>query len=258
LTPDKPPGLTQTLLNKNLFDAIGEEREELSDQQQRCEDLKSMENRTDEGEFPKVAMGNYSKRSRDNLKAPKFKKLSKENVKVGLDKLMTLDMFLKEPAFKELNPVITEKQDQGWVYVKGVVDSGASASVAHPGLCPEYPVNPSAGSRSGQRFVSASGDVIENLGEQCLDVVTEDGSEGQVLYQSADVARPLNSVTELCDAGGKDGQLVVFSKWGGMIWNPATNRRVPFQREDGVYQLGFWVKPKKKEGEASGFTRQGS
>ena len=76
-----------------------------------------------------------------------------------------------------------------------------------------------------------------------------DGKESELKYQIADVSRPLNSVSEICDAG-EQGQVVVLGRAGGMIINLANGNQTPFQREDGVYCLDVWVKPK-------GFTRQG-
>ena len=49
--------------------------------------------------------------------------------------------------------------------------------------------------------MSASVDIIENLGEKVIDVVMDDGVETKVKYQSADVKRALNSISEICDAG---------------------------------------------------------
>ena len=133
------------------------------------------------------------------------------------------------------------------------MDSGASESVAHPSMCPQYAVKPSEGSIAGLKYVSASGDVIANLGEQMLDVETDDGMPTMIRYQSADVSRPLNSVSEICDAGGGDGQYVVFSKYGGVIMNLNTGRRTAFDRVDGIYELGLWVRPPSQE--ASVFPR---
>ena len=127
------------------------------------------------------------------------------------------------------------------------MDSGASESVAHPSMCPQYEVKPSEGSMAGLKYVSASGDVIANLGEQMLDVETDDGMATMIRYQSADVSRPLNSVSEICDAGGDDGQYVVFSKYGGVIMNLSTGRRTAFDRVDGIYELGLWVRPPSDE-----------
>ena len=168
----------------------------------------------------------------------------------------TLQILFKEPTMKELNPAITRVEDGGWQKIKGVMDSGASESVAHPSMCPQYVVTSSEGSRSGQKYVSASGDVIANLGEQLLDVETEDGMATKIRYQSADVSRPLNSVSEICDAGGEDGQYVVFSRYGGVILNLETGRRTTFDRVDGIYELGLWVKPPMNP--ASVFTRPGN
>ena len=97
--------------------------------------------------------------------------------------------------------------------------------------------------------MSASDDRIPNLGEQVLSIVTSDGKDGTIKYQVADVSRPLNAISEICDAGGVHGQHVIFGKNGGMIVNLETGRQTPFAREDGVYTLEFWVKP-------TGFARQ--
>ena len=126
------------------------------------------------------------------------------------------------------------------------MDSGAANSVAHPDMCPQYPVRPSAGSKAGVEYTSASGGVIPNLGEQTLEIVTQDGREAQVRYQSADVSRTLNSVSEICDGGGAGGQYVLFSKWGGQVLNPETGRRMAFDREGGIYTMGMWVRPNDK------------
>ena len=157
--------------------------------------------------------------------------------------------LFKVPAQKELNKFIGQKPDQnGWVKIKGVMDSGASESVAPPEMCPHYPIQPSPGSLSGQNYISASDDLIPNLGEQLLAVVTPNMTEGELKYQMADVTRPLNAVSEICDAGGPEGQYVVFSKYGGAIYNPVSGGTTPFEREEGVYTMEFWVKPKAEAG----------
>ena len=179
-------------------------------------------------------MGNYSKRSQK----PKFEKVVKAKMKV-------LNLFEKQEKaeVKELYPMTSQCTDQ-WQYIKGVLDSGAEESVAHPSMCPQYPVVPSAGSKAGQSYTSASGDDIPNLGEQFLPVVLDDGWETTSRYQSAEVSRPLDSVSQICDAGeSEDGQLVVFSKYGGVNLNLASWRKTNFEREGGIYTLGKWVKP---------------
>jgi len=187
-------------------------------------------------------------------KMPKMPNYSK-----GKMRRMDLSLFQKRPVqepvshgSKELNKFIGPKPDaQGWVRIKGVMDSGASESVAPPSMCPHYPVQESPGSKVGQCYLSASDDTIPNLGEQVLDVVTHGGSESTAKYQMAEVTRPLNSVSEICDGGGEYGQYVIFGKYGGAIMNLETGMATHFEREDGVYCLDLWVKPRP------GFQRQG-
>ena len=163
-----------------------------------------------------------------------------------------LHLFYPEAALQELHPCITTGDNGGWQHIKGVMDSGATDSVTHPSTCAEYEVQESAGSRVGQKYTSASGDAIANLGEKVLDVMSENGVESRIKYQAADVSRTLNSVSEICDAGDAvQGQYVLFNKWGGVVLNLVTGRQIPFAREDGIYTMEMWVKPQ------AGFTMQG-
>ena len=110
------------------------------------------------------------------------------------------------------------------------MDSGASESVAPPSMCSQYSIVPSLGSLVGQEYLSASDDLIPNLGEQSLDVATMQGKEGVLKYQMADVSKPLNAISEICDAGGEQGQEVIFTRYGGFIHNLESGARTPFER----------------------------
>ena len=103
-----------------------------------------------------------------------------------------------------------------------------SSGATPPSMCPHYPVQESPGSKVGQCYLSASDDTIPNLGEQVLDVVTHGGSESTAKYQMAEVTRPLNSVSEICDGGGEYGQYVIFGKYGGAIMNLETGMATHF------------------------------
>jgi len=207
-------------------------------------------------------MPNYSKnwvRKQQGNEGHKPKKNEGQKPNINeAQKAKILNMFMKapEPEAKDLNPFIGAKPDAaGWTRVKGVMDSGASESVAPPNMCPQYKVFPSPGSIAGQNYVSASDDVIPNLGEQYLNIVTKTGRECVAKYQVADVTRPLNAISEICDAGGEEGQLVIFGKHGGYVWNLETGSWTEFEREDGVYTFEFWVRPPNETPE--GFTRLG-
>jgi hypothetical protein len=125
-----------------------------------------------------------------------------------------------------------------WVKVESVMDSGASAPVVPPTMAPKVPIGASEGSRRGQNYTSASKHKLPNLGEQLLDAVTEAGEETNVLFQIADVSRPLVSVSAICEMGNR----VIFGKSGGVVQNLTTGRETPFQRKNGIYVLALWLK----------------
>ena len=245
-----PPGLAQRF-EVLRFDDVMNEGDDYHNVSPTYGEEKDFCDEVYEENFPryqatiKNKMGNYSKRQVKLANAMGVGQTTQKSSR------MPLAMFQKAPLAKPLNPFLAPTPDKdGWVKVKGVMDSGASESVAPPTMCPHYDITPSPGSVAGQEYVSASDDRIPNLGEQVLSIVTADGKEGMVKYQVADVSRPLNSISEICDAGGEGGQHVIFGKHGGMIVNLETGRQTPFAREEGVYTLDFWVTPK-------GFRRQG-
>ena len=131
------------------------------------------------------------------------------------------------------------------------MDSGAVDLVAPSTMAPGVSIVPSPGSRRGQNYQSASNERIPNLGQQTLEIQTEEGADTTATFQIADVARPLNSVGKMCDKGKR----VMFGKRGGVIWDIATGQMTKFKREaDGVYELNLWM---RESGPAQGFTRQG-
>ena len=85
-----------------------------------------------------------------------------------------------------------------------------------------------------------------------LNVITEDGSEGVVKYQMAEVSRPLNAVSDICDAGNR----VIFGRNGGVILNLSTGKKTYFHREDGIYVVLCWVKPYSEGSNDKDFHRQ--
>ena len=86
-----------------------------------------------------------------------------------------------------------------------------------------------------------------------LEAVTDSWKEGEIKYQIVDATRPLNAVSEICDAGGENRQYVLFGKHGGVTYNLEPGSETESKREDGIYCVGFWVKPKNEWG----FGRQG-
>ena len=135
-----------------------------------------------------------------------------------------------------------------WVRIRTVMDSGAAESVAPPSMVPGVIVQESPGSKRGQHYVSASAGRLPNLGQQQLSVQTNEGKDSTVVYQIAEVSRPLTAVSKTSD----HGNWVVYTPQGGFIINCQTGNRTHFERRGGIYELDLWVKEEDlKEGSQS-------
>ena len=128
-------------------------------------------------------------------------------------------------------------EHRNWVKVDSVMDSGAAAPVAPPSMLPKVKIEPSPGSVRGQNFTSASKHKLKNLGQQRINAVTEEGDPTSVLFQIADVSKPLVSVAPLCERGNR----VIFGKAGGVGQNLTTGNEIPFHRRNGIYILSLWL-----------------
>ena len=93
------------------------------------------------------------------------------------------------------------------------------------------------------------------MGQQLLRVQTNEGRDAKVVYQIAEVSRPLTAVSATCD----QGNWVVYIPQGGFIMNCQTGRRTHFERNGGIYELDIWIRNEDMQGsdKSSGFTRQG-
>ena len=126
-------------------------------------------------------------------------------------------------------------EEKKWVKVDSVVDSGAFAPVAPPTMLPNVKVEPSPGSIRGQKYTSASKHKLKNLGQQKIQACTEQGDETEVLFQIADVSKPLVSVSSICERGNR----VLFGKSGGVVINMKTGKEIPFYRRNNIYVLSL-------------------
>ena len=113
------------------------------------------------------------------------------------------------------------------------MDCGTAESVAPPSMAPGVPIEESPGSRKGQHYVSASKERLPNMGQQQMRVVTIEGRNSKVMYQVAEVGRPLTAVRAACDAGN----IVVYGPRGCFIHNVHTEERTRFERHGGIYEL---------------------
>ena len=258
---ETPPGLSPPVLTSSTWDAFRDSETEFDDEELTM----------------KVDMVNPLKRRKPHMPRSTFISKSQAKKKAKADSMLVDQSIKENEAMMQVsemlarseNPVMNalclttapcreesvnmvqgwRREEEGWVQVRSVMDSGCGVSVAPPGMCPTYPITESEGSRRGQEFMSASEDTMPNLGEQKLGVVLDNGGETMIKYQIADVSRALNSITEICDAGHPDfGNHVIFGRRGGMVVNLETGKTTHFQRENNIYCLDYWVKPFQRLG----------
>ena len=132
------------------------------------------------------------------------------------------------------------------------MDSGAAVSVTDPAVYPGCPIEPSPGSKAGQRFISAFGQTTPNMGQLTPQMFLESGDIGSLKYQAAKVKKPLAAVTDF----NKRGNPVWFDGHASHVIPAAcpqlaqirqlikdAQKKIPLHWENGVYRMRTWVKP---------------
>ena len=151
---------------------------------------------------------------------------------------LTIDPVSVQPEALELNVAWKDETDPQWTRLRTVMDSGAAESVGPPSMAPGVPIHESPGSRRGQAYIAAGHERILNLGQQVLNVVTNEGQEVQALYQIAEVTRPLTAGGSTCDKGN----VVIYGPHGGCILNLESGVQTDFVRRGGIYELDLHLR----------------
>jgi hypothetical protein len=178
----------------------------------------------DTGECLKTYILDYTakRKSKDSGECTKTKGRGKD-----------LDLLVSESGLDRfLGAVSKEHKDGKMKIVEAVVDSGAEESVAPPGCFPG-PVVPSRMSRAGGKYRAANGARIPNLGQQKVPFVNEDGGRCGIVFQIAEVERPLISATQLAASGNS----VIINSKGGKIVNDKSGKVMKLTRRGGVLVL---------------------
>jgi hypothetical protein len=121
-----------------------------------------------------------------------------------------------------------------WIALDVTVDSGACVTVMPSDLCPGIQIVENDLSRNGIEYEVANGESIANLGEKRCQVMTIGSmAPKKIIFQIADVHKPLLSVTACSDMGydcylGKDG---------GSLRDRVTGEIIPLQRQGSLYTL---------------------
>ena len=125
-----------------------------------------------------------------------------------------------------------------------VIDSGAADHVADTREAPGYEVTPSQGSRQGECWKTASGDLIPNRGEMILDLQSGNSSITST-FQVGALSRPLWSVSKLCDAGCT----VTFdSKKAVVVHQASGGQMTEFPRRGALYACDMLLRNPRNSG----------
>ena len=148
---------------------------------------------------------------------------------------------------------ISSTQKEGYKAISILIDSGASDSVAPPGLFSDIQVFETNASRGGLEYTAAGGHKIPNLG-MCRPIVHRiDGSAMTMSFQVAGVGKALGAVSRIVGCGNR----VIFDhpdNGGSYIENKQTGKVTPLRQNNGVYYLDVWYKPGSELNQ--GFARQ--
>ena len=123
-----------------------------------------------------------------------------------------------------------------WTAVESIVDSGAARSVCPLHFCDEFGTTKPTPGRD-DHFKTATGARIPNEGHRVITSRTDDGQTLTTSYSVADIAQPLDSVSQMCDAGAT----VVFDKTGGWALSESGRVLCSFLRRNDTYVRRAWV-----------------
>jgi len=121
--------------------------------------------------------------------------------------------------------------------VSAIIDSGAVEHVLPPNCLPRVRMTESAGSKTGKRYLSATGEAIPNMGQKILYGKTREGQPRNITFQVAPVRKPLISVARMGDAGND-----VHLTDKPHIRNRLTGQVTALRREGKTFILDLWIR----------------
>ena len=135
-----------------------------------------------------------------------------------------------------------------WHEIELTIDSGACDTVMPIHMCGDIRVDPSDPTIHCTVFEVANGASIFNIGEKrCMMMTEGSGVPKKIVFQIADVHKPLLSISRLAD----NGFLCMLGKDGGYLEDTETGERIPLTRRDNLYVMKAWVR------QDAGFARRG-
>ena len=172
---------------------------------------------------------------------------------------------------KPLDPGDGMDGDGEWVRIRNGInmDTCSAANIMPKTWLPQFKTEPG---KSRQRYVGATGKIVNNEGQKKIDFMTSEGQGRSMIFQMADVSKILACVAMVCDGSTQGSNIVIFKKNGGLVvpendvkivikpGSPVTNIR----RKGNTYGMDAWVKRQRavqQRGDpmqidnTSGFTR---
>ena len=135
-----------------------------------------------------------------------------------------------------------EGEDIGWTEVEVTVDSGACDTVMPTKLCPHISVIATEDSKRGMEYEVANGETLPNHGERHCLLMTEDSENPKkIVFQCADIHKPLLSVSRCADLGFQ----CILGKYGGQLVDESTGESIPLHRRGNLYVMRAWVRQDK-------------
>ena len=132
-----------------------------------------------------------------------------------------------------------------------MMDSGAANHVCNPKLhFLQYLISDDK-TKARRDFVTATGQIIHNLGEKRVRVETERKSKCNIVFQCADVDIPVLSTRKLCQSGHE----VTYRKNGGVILDRKSGQQTKFILRGGVYYVKLKVLRPGSPEKSMGFAR---
>ena len=128
--------------------------------------------------------------------------LNKMNNNIKDDESLLSPFYVEDDGESQLYQFSSSYQ-QGYKAISLLIDSGASDSVAPPGLFDKINVLETDASRNGLEYTAAGGHKIPNLG-MCRPIVYRtDGSGMTMAFQVAGVSKALGAVSRIVGNGNR-------------------------------------------------------
>ena len=94
----------------------------------------------------------------------------------------------------------------------------------------------------------ANGETIPNVGERRCLLMSEDSQQAKrIIFQCADIHKPLLSVSRCADLGYQ----CILDKDGGQLIDKVTGEVIPLHRRGNLYVMRAWI----RQDDSSDFTR---